>query len=101
MRGNVPEEYAAVLGLAPFPAGSWKEWEEQLWVLVKLHNPGLLDELRCAAERKEVVWTVRKGRQVKGRKLYWKDFRTPFSNHLRRLAEVLGGKAVGEVEVAT
>jgi hypothetical protein len=87
---EMPPEYRPCLELPPFSAESWKKWDEFVWVLVRKHNPGLLEELRDNASRKEKVWIYLDGlskQQLKSRKLFWKDFRPQFRNHLKAIAD--------------
>src|SRR5260370_12952050 len=87
------QEYQALMKLPPLSVESLKDWERELWKLLKKHNPDLRAELRRRASRQEIVWTYSDGsskRQVKSRKLSWKDFRGQFHNHLKTVAEACG-----------
>jgi hypothetical protein len=86
----VPAEYDSIMKLPPLSPKSLPDWEPELWLLVMRHNPGLLEELRRNSSRQEIVWTYSDGsskQQVKSRKLFWKDFRPQFRNHLKAVAD--------------
>ena len=70
----VPAEYEVIMGLPALSARSWKQWHEPLWVLVKLHNPGLQGEL-----------AKRYGRAT--RRL--SQYRTEFRRRVERIAEAI------------
>jgi hypothetical protein len=87
------EEYRWFINLPPLSPKSLPDWEPKLWLLLKQHNPGLLEELRHDSSRQESVWTYSDGssqQQVKSRRLFWKDFRPQFRNHLTAVAERQG-----------
>jgi hypothetical protein len=95
---EMPEEYRLVLELPRFSAESWKEWNKVLWLLVKRHNPLLLEELRRGADRNEAVEGFGDGVRVweiKSVRVSWKHVRTQFRNHLRAIALAEGGKSQG------
>lgn len=69
---GVPGEYDSVLKLPSLSAESWKEWDEPLWLLVKVHNPGLRALLQERYERAEFRWS---------------KYRKEFRQHLRKIAE--------------
>jgi hypothetical protein len=89
IRTRISSEYWPAMKLPEFSVKSEPQWWEFLWPLLKKNNPDLLEKLRGDAKRKEVVWTHLDGssnRQVKSRKLFWKDFQKQFRNHLKALA---------------
>jgi hypothetical protein len=76
VRGRRPTEYEAICGLPRLSGASVREWERELWELVKLNNSGLRARLQ------------ERGKRVEGRlSRYRKDFR----RHLRKVAEAVGG----------
>jgi hypothetical protein len=87
------EEYEALMELPPLSVETLKEWERELWKLVKKHNPDLLAELREKADRKQVVAVHSDGVTkfpVTPLKLTWKQIRPQFHRHLKRIATVCG-----------
>jgi hypothetical protein len=87
------EEYEALMKLPPLSVETLKEWELELWKLLKKHNPDVLVELRQKADRKQVVAVHSDGvtrHVVKPRSLTWKQLRAQFHRHLERIATVCG-----------
>jgi hypothetical protein len=88
---KIPREYWAVVKLPEFSVKSEPRWWGFLWPLIRKNNPGLLEKLRRDAKRGEEVWIFTDGqsrKQVRARKLYWKDFQRQFRLHLKALADL-------------
>lgn len=90
-KAGIPEDYWRTINLPPFSLKSEPEWWEFLWPLIKRNNPDLLGKLRSNASRTEANWSFSDGvskRELKSRKLFWKDFQAQFRNHLKAVAKL-------------